>query len=499
MHWLDWCVIAAYAALILGLGWFAGKGAKSGEGHLRGDRSLPAWAVVFSVLATEVSAATYVGVPERGFKGDWTYMAVAVGSLLGKILLATFFIRLYWRLNLTTVYGFLRDRIGPVTYQTSAVAFLVGRLIASGVRMYIAAEAFCVVTGFDLPAAIVLMGVVSTVYTLCGGLKGVVWTDVAQGSLFFLGAAATVAFALWKLGEPIGDVFGRALDAGKLKVFTLEGDWFASTRSLPAAIVAGLFLNLASHGTDQENVQHLLNVKSEKGSARSVIASGLFTFPVVAMFLAVGTVLWAYHARFVADGYDPADTKRIFPNFIMHVLPPGLRGLVFAGLFAAAISSLAATLNATTSAWVTDLVRRPALGDAASLRRTRRLMAGFGVALTGVAGFFAWYARRPGSTSDLIDLALSASAIVYGGLLGCFTAALVLRKRGSDASTALGLGAGFLAGLGFFFQKELFGLQAKVIDFGWALPICALLAFTIAALGRRSTAKIAASAATGAA
>jgi SSS family transporter len=492
MQALDWVVIAAYAALLLGIGYVAGRGAKSGEGHLRGERSLPAWAVVFSVLATEVSAATYVGVPERGFRGDWTYLSIAVGSLCGKILLATFFVRLYWRLNLVTVYGFLRERIGPKTYGSSAFLFLVGRLIASGVRMYIAAEAFCVVTGFDLPAAIVLMGVVSTVYTLLGGLKAVVWTDVAQGSLFFLGAAATVAFGLWKLGEPVGDVFARAFEAGKLKVATLEGDWFASSRPLPAAIVAGLFLNLASHGTDQENVQHLLNVRSEKGSARSVIWSGLFTFPVVAMFLAVGTVLWAYHARFVPTAYDPADTKRIFPNFIMHVLPAGLRGLVFAGLFAAAISSLAATLNATTAAWSSDLVRRPGLDARASLARTRRLMAGFGVALTLVAGFFAWYARRPGSAKDLIDLALSASAVVYGGQLGCFTAALVLKRRGGDVSTAAGLFTGFVAGLGFFFQRELFGLERTVIDFGWALPICAALSFTVALCGRRDPARAAA-------
>lgn len=489
MHWIDWAVLAVYAGFILALGWRAGRGATSGEAHLRGGRSLPAWAVVFSVLATEVSAATYVGVPEKGFAGDWTYLALAVGSLLGKILLATFFIRLYWRLNLTTVYGFLERRVGTLTHRTSTWLFLVGRLIASGVRMYIAAEAFSVVTGFDRRAAILLMGVVSTAYTLAGGLRGVVWTDVAQGALFFLGAASAVAFGLWKIGEPVGDVVARALEAGKLRVFTFEGDWLASTTPLPSAIVAGMFLNLAAHGTDQENVQHLLNVKSEKGSARSIVVSGLFTFPVVATFLSVGTVLWAYHAKFGATAYDPADTKRIFPNFIMHALPVGLRGLVFAGLFAAAISSLAATLNATTTAWVTD-IRRLNVSNEASLGRTRRLMAAFGVVLTGVALFFAWYSERSGK--DLIDLALSASAIVYGGLLGGFASALVLRRRGGDGSTAAGLWVGVLAGFGFFFQQQIFDLKAPVVAFAWALPICAALAFCVAATTRRDPARAAA-------
>jgi SSS family solute:Na+ symporter len=355
--------------------------------------------------------------------------------------------------------------------------------------MYIAAEAFSVVTGFDRRAAIVLMGVVSTVYTLCGGLKGVVWTDVAQGTLFFIGAAAAIAFGLWKIGEPVGDVFARAWDAGKLRVFTFEGDWLASTTPLPSAIVAGMFLNLAAHGTDQENVQHLLNVRSAKGSARSIVVSGLFTFPVVATFLSVGTVLWAYHAKFGATAYDPADTKRIFPNFIMHALPVGLRGLVFAGLFAAAISSLAATLNATTTAWVTD-VRRLAGPEGDSLLRTRRLMVAFAAVLTAVALFFAWYAQ--GSAKDLIGLALSASAIVYGGLLGGFASALLLRRRGGDGATATGLWVGVLAGFGFFFQQQLFGLKASVVDFAWALPICAALAFCVAATTPRDPARAAA-------
>jgi SSS family solute:Na+ symporter len=207
------------------------------------------------------------------------------------------------------------------------------------------------------------MGVVSTVYTLCGGLKGVVWTDVAQGTLFFLGAAAAVAFApveARRAGRR--RLRPRAGTPASCKVFTLEGDWLASTHAdrCPSAIVAGLFLNLASprHRSGERPASPEREAAPRAPRARSIV-SGLFTFPVVATFLAVGTVLWAYHAKLRRRRPTTPPTPSASSRTSSCTrCPPGLRGLVFAGLFAAAISSLAATLNATTTAWVTDLVRR---------------------------------------------------------------------------------------------------------------------------------------------
>jgi solute:Na+ symporter, SSS family len=500
MQFADWAVMLLYGAFVVGLGLRVGRGAKSGEGHLRGDRSLPAWAVVFSVLATEVSAATYIGVPAAAFNGDWTYLEFAVGALLGKLALSTWFIRLYWRLNLPTVYGFLRARVGPRTHVAATWAFLFGRLIASGVRVYIAARAFSVVTGFDLSTAIVVMTAISTLYTLFGGLKAVVWTDVAQGSLFFLGAATAVAIALLKIDQPIGAIVSDAVAQGKLTAVAFAPEeglpWFQSVRPLPVAALAGFFLALASHGCDQENVQHLLNVRSERGSASSIAWSGLFTFPVVAMFLSVGTALWAFyraHPSTVHDFSDPEVAKNVFPRFVLEQAPTGVRGLVFAGLFAAAISSLAATLNATTTAWTSDVRPRPKDDGPASLRRARRLMIVFGALLLGVAVFFARWDE--GSSRDLVLLALHVSAIVYGGLLGAFLSALVFKRRGSDVGTATGLALGVALGVFFFFHKELFDLNKPWLAFPLVLPLQAAVAFGFAAITRKNPLDTAASAA----
>jgi SSS family transporter len=479
---LDWAVLLAYGGLLVLLGWRASRGARSAESHLRADRSLPAWAVIFSVLATEISAATYIGVPESAYRGDWTYLQFAIGALLGKWVLSTWFIRLYWRLDLPTVYGFLGRRIGPGTQRASALAFLVGRLIASGVRLFIAALAFSVVTGFSLEGAIVVMSALSTLYTLLGGLRAVVWTDVAQGSIFAIGAAVALGVGLAKLGLPVGQVLGEAWDAGKLQVLAFgpgEPGWLASVRPLPVAVLGGFFLTLASHGTDQENVQYLLNTRSERASARTIVGSGLITFPIVALFLSVGTMLWAFHRHVPVEAYAPDDTRRIFPNFIMHVLPAGVRGLVFAGLFAAAISSLGATVSATTAAWLADL--RP--GRAAGLLRVRLISLVFGALLGLVGLFFAWYSR--GSGDQLVQIALGAMTILYGGILGGFLVALLFERRGDDLSVSLGMAAGVLAGAALFFQVELFGLGQRVLEWPWFIPISAALAVGVGITRRR--------------
>ncbi len=498
MEMIDWVVLFGYAAMIIAIGLRASRGVTTAEGHLRANRSLPAWAVVFSVLATEISAATYIGVPETGFKSNWNYMQFAIGALLGKAVLSKWFIRLYWRLNLTTVYGLLGQRIGPGIQKASAWAFLAGRLVASGVRLFIAALAFNVVTGIDLTVAIVCVAAIATLYTFIGGLKAVVWTDVCQGIVFSIGAATAIGVGLWKLNTPIGDLVRAASEAGKFQFITFdsgEASWLTSLKPLPVAILGGFFLVLATHGTDQENVQQLLGTKSEKASGRSILASGLVTFPIVALFLSVGTMLWAFHRKFPPTAYSASDTARIFPNFIYHELPMGIRGVVFAGLFAAAISSLGATVNAATTAWMSD-VNPKSEAESAKFRRIRLLTCVFGALLALIALFFAWYAKD--SRDDLVQIALGAMTILYGGILGVFLSALLFRTRGSDASTLAGLCAGVACGALLFFHRQILNgvgpkflpsfqeLKDPLLVWPYFIPISATVTLAVAALGTRN-------------
>jgi solute:Na+ symporter, SSS family len=489
VHWVDWGIIGAYGALLLFLGWRASR-VKSDtvESHLRADRSLPGWAVVFSILATEVSAATYIGVPEKGF-GNWNYMELAVGALLGKCVLSAWFIRLYWRLNLSTVYGFLGQRVGPRTQRAAAWSFLAGRFIASGVRLFIAAIAFAAVTGSNLYVGVVVMAVVSAVFTLLGGLRAVVWTDVAQGILILIGAGAALVVGLSKIGLPLGELVNEAISNGKFEFITLDdggAGWLHSVRPFPVALLGGFLLVLATHGTDQENVQQLLSTRSEKSSGRSIVLSGLFAFPIVMLFLSCGTMLWLY-ARHIGlppvEGDAIDESRKMFPTFIMKVVPVGLRGLAFAGLLAASIAG--STLNATTSTWVSDISKNRGAGE---LGRVKRLILLFGGILAAVGIFFAFWSRT--QPRQLIDIALNAMTIVYGGILGTFLVALLSRTRGSDASTTCGLFAGIACGAIGFFQGSIasaVGVPWNPIEWPWQLLASTALTAGIACLGKRAS------------
>lgn len=483
MQTIDWIIMTAYVLLIVGIGTYVGRGTKTGEGHLRADRTLPAWAIIFSMLASEISAATYIGVPEAGFRGSWTYMQFAIGALLGKWVVSTVFARLFWRLNLATAYGFLGTRIGPKIQLATAASFILGRLIASGVRLFIAALAFALVVDVRIwsttgvPEAVCAMAALSTVYTLLGGFKAVVWTDVAQGTIFCVGALAALIFGLSQIDAPLGTLVNEALDAGKMTVlqstpmpFSKEWSWL-STNTIWAALVGGFFLNLATFGTDQETVQHMLNTRTEKESGRTVFASALITFPVVATFLSVGTMLWLWQKHGAQPSYSavtPMEVKQVFPNFILQVLPMGLRGLVFAGLFAAAMSSLGATLNAAAAATVNDVL--PKLKDR-GLGMVKFLILFYGVALLGVGLFFVQWATQ--EKQDLVQIALGAMTILYGAILGVFLLALIFGKRVKDESSIVALALGVALGAFFFFYRttNAAGEPVALMAWVWSMPI----------------------------
>jgi hypothetical protein len=349
---LDWAVIIGYVVLLVGLGLVVGARRETRPPRTcERIRSLPAWAVVFSVLATEVSAATYIGVPEAGYTHAWGYLQYAFGTLLGKIVLATVFIQLLWRLNPPSAYGFLRQRVGPVSQLTAAWAFLGGRLIASGVRLYIAALAFSAATGFSMWLAILLMAALSTVYTWVGGLRAVVATDVAQGAIFLIGCAGGAErWALRPSDVPLTDLWHETLAADKTRHLLLE-----RRRRRLVAIDAAL-----PHGGPRRLPPGARHARHRPGETSSTCSTRRAPSPRRARSwprrcspspswrcsFPWGPCCGSTTDTWAVTAYDPGDARSIFPNFIVHALPTGIRGLVFAGLFAAAVSSLGATLNA---------------------------------------------------------------------------------------------------------------------------------------------------------
>jgi SSS family transporter len=482
----DIAVIVAYAVALLTVGARTARGQHTQDDWTLGARRLPTWVVLCSMTATELSAATFIGVPQAAYTGDWSYLQLAVGALLAKSILARHVIPLYYRMRVVTVYGFLTRRFGADTGRAAALVFVLGRVLASGSRLFIAALAVSVVTGFPTEVAIALAGGVAAAYTLAGGIRSVVYTDALQGAVFLAAATALLAAIAALAPDGIVGAFSWGTAAGRTTVLHLDpllsvGDG----RALGSAILGAFFLTLATHATDHDMVQRLLTTRSARGGARALRASAWLNFPLTALFLLIGTGIAAVYVT--PPVYPIDDPSRILPTFALHALPSGVRGLVFAGLFAAAMSSLDSAICAIATTWANDVRRAPG-GNAAAMRRTSAIVS---LVLIGAAIAMARYHAalvdpEAATGPSLVEFALASMSIVYGGLLGVFGVALLTRTRGSQRSAIAGLGAGAGSGLLLFLHPLVLG--TTYLAWTWWIPVSGALAFGVAALGRTARA-----------
>ena len=483
----DYAVLALYGLLVLWVGARAARGHQSASDLALGGRDLPTWAVLFSMVATELSAATFIGVPHAAFTGDWAFLQFAFGALAGKLVLAATAIPLYHRAGVVTVYELLGQRFGPRARRASALCFLAGRVLASGVRLFIAALAFSVATGLDVEVAILVCGALAGLYTGVGGIRAVVWTDVLQGAIFVCAALACVVVLALRADGGLPAILAWAESGERMRLLHAAPPIaLGDTRPFFVGLFGGFFLTLATHGTDHDMVQRLLSTRDGRAGARALVWSALLNFPLTALFLFIGTGLAFFYAT--PPAYDIVDSSRILPIFALHELPTGLRGLLFAGLFAAAMSSFDSAVCALGTTFANDVLP-PAADEAARVRRLRLASVGFGGLLILAAIGMAAYQRAlasadtaAGAAFSLVDLALSAMTILYGGLLGVFALAIGARRRGSDGSAVAGLAVGSLAGTALFLHPLFIG--RTLIAWPWWIPLGAGLALLVASASR---------------
>lgn len=480
MNGLDTLAITLYAVAVLGIGLRAGRGRQSAADFHVGRRELPAWAVLLSMVATELSAATFIGVPQAAYAGDWSYLQFALGALAAKCVIAWRVIPLYYELEIVTVYGALERRYGPITRRVAAACFALGRLLASGVRLFIAALAVAVVTGGSVGASIVVCGGIAGLYTSIGGIRAVVWTDVLQALLLLLGGAALLTALTDDVAGGVAAIGQWASDRDRLRIFHTDPLFsLVDSRAIGVALVGGFFLTLATHTTDHDMVQRLLTTRDARRAGRALVGSALLNFPLTALFLGVGTGL-AYAFQTPPD-FDISDPSRIVPLYALHALAPGLRGVVFAGIFAAAMSSLDSAICAIATTLSVDLLS-PARSDAAMVVRTRVASGLCCVALIaaalGMAAIHADLQRQAvgsgGAGPSLVEFALSSMTILYGGLLGVFSLAIFGRRARSEAGGVAGLAVGASIGLCLFLHEPVLG--RCWIAWPWWIPISATLA-----------------------
>jgi solute:Na+ symporter, SSS family len=447
LTWLDYAVIAGYLVAITLFGSYFARFQKTTRDYFLTGRSVPWWAICFTVVATETSTLTFIGVPAAAYAGDMTFLQLVIGYVIGRIIISAIFIPAYFRGDLFTSYELLQRRFGDRVKNVAAVIFLITRSLADGIRLFATALVISVVTQVPVTPAIVVIGAAMIIYTVRGGSAAVIWTDVVQLFVYAAGAAVVFVSLLSLIPGGWSEVARAGSAADKFRVFDLS--WtLARPYTLWAGILGGVALTLSTHGTDQFLVQRLLSARSARDAARGLVASGFLVFAQFALFLVIGVMLFTYYQH-VPLPRALARSDEVLPVFIVTTLSHGAAGFIVAAIVAAALSpSINAMAATTVNDFYAKYVNRDA-DEATLMRVSRRWTIAWGLVQIAVA----IAAQR--MERAVLDAGLAVLSWASGPVLGAFLLATLSRTITQGQAFA-----GMLA-----------GLAAMTIVWGRSLPI----------------------------
>ncbi|MEX0720340.1 MAG: sodium:solute symporter [Balneolaceae bacterium] len=453
--YIDYIVIVFYLFGVALLGLKLSGKQKSNSDYFLGGDGIPWWAVLFSIVATETSTLTFISIPAVAYVGNLTFLQITIGYLVGRVIVALFFLPKYYEGNLFTAYTFMEKRFGDSMRNAASTTFMITRLLADGVRLFATAIPLAIVlrlggafTGWgDLELYILSISVIAGItlfYTFFGGIKAVVWMDFVQMIVYLGGAFIAIYVLLGNLPENF------ILPSDKLQIFEFGFDltfkeFIAEPYTFIVALIGGAVFSLASHGTDHMLVQRVLTTHNQKDGQKAMIWSGVMAMFQFGLFLCVGLLLYQFYEGVSAAQLGLATTDEIFALFVVEQLPTGISGLIIAALFAAAMSSLSSSLNSLASSSIYDLYK-PYFGkdntEERDLSISRLMTVGWGIILTASAIFFAVLQLHGGVRPAVVELGLSIASYTYGGLLGAFLLGMLFPEP--DKKDAL---AGFFSGL----------------------------------------------------
>jgi SSS family transporter len=406
--------------------------------YFLGGRTAPWWALAFSIVATETSTLTIIGTPAIAYGGNLTFLQLVFGYLIGRVLIVLVLLPGYFRGDFFTAYALIEKRFGQRMRAVAASTFLITRAIAEGVRVSAIALVLSVVLGTTVRLSVVIVIALTLLYTLEGGMKAVIWTDVAQLFIYLAGSAATFFVLLHSIPGGWNEVVRVAATHGhKFQVFDFSFH-LATKYTFWSGLIGGAFLTMASHGTDQTIVQRLLAARNQRDSKRALLASGVIVLIQFTLFLLIGVLLYVFaqHVPLLAPG-EPAD--RLLPLFLLREMPTGLAGLLLASIIAVAMSNASGSLNSLAASSVLDFAAlrsgdRSPSNDRTFLRLSRRMTLFWGLVLMGF-GLMTW--------GPLLETGLTIASLPFGSLLGLFLLG-TLNRRANPAGALAGMFAGLL-------------------------------------------------------
>lgn len=430
---VDYAVIGVYLLAITAFGsWFA-RYQKTTRDYFLTDRSVPWWAICFTIVATETSTLTFIGIPAQAYGGNMTFLQLAVGYIIGRVLVSLLFIPAYFRGELFTSYELLQRRFGTQVKTLAAVIFLITRSLADGIRLFTTALVISIVTQVPVTWVVIVLGAAMIVYTMRGGVSAVIWTDVVQMFVYLAGAGAVAVALLNRIPGGWAEVVRVGQETGRFTMLDPSFD-LSKAYTIWAGLLGGVALTLSTHGTDQYLVQRLLSARSAKEAARGLVLSGFIVFAQFVLFLLIGVMLYAYYQHVpVPQTLTRAD--QILPIFVVSELTNGLAGFIVAAIVAAALSP---SLNAMAATTVSDFYLpylNPGADQATQMRVAKRATVAWGIVQLAVAIGAQWMQR------SVLDAGLAVLSFASGSVLGAFLLG-TLAPRVSGRDTFLGMLAG---------------------------------------------------------
>ena len=453
MNTIDIIVFLVYIVGIAAFGGSFFRKDRTSSSYTIGNKDIPGWVITMSIFATFVSSISYLALPGNAFLNNWNAFAFSLSLPIASLISVKFFVPLYRKINSPSAYTYMEQRFGPWARIYVSLCYLLTQLMRIGTILYLLALTLNAIAGWDITTIIVITGVVVGIYSTLGGITAVLWTDAIQGIILIVGAVVCVVYILFNMPEGPGQVIDIALANDKFGLGSFDLDLSDST--FWVVLVYGIFINLQNYGIDQNYVQRYMASKSDKAAQRSALIGGLMYVPVSALFLFIGTSLFAYYdaaATLPLELQDVTKSDRVFPYFIVNALPAGLSGLLVASIFAAGMSTISTSFNSSATVFLTDYYNKYFKKNASDKEGLKVLyIASAVISVLGIA-----IAIGMINVKSALDAWWKLASIFSGGMLGLFLLG-VLSKSKNVIGAIVGTIAGILVILWLSLSGTLFG------------------------------------------
>ncbi len=464
LHLLDYLVVLLYLGVIVYISAYLSKRQKSTETYFAGNRSVPAWAVGMSMLATIISSVTFIAYPGEGFTGNWIRLVQGLAVPVVLLVIIWFIVPMYRQIIGLSAYEYFEKRFGYFARLYSSLAFIMAHFTKMGSVLYLLALAIASMTGMNTYNVILILGVITVLYTLIGGIEAVIWTDVIQGFILIGGGLTCAAVLLLRPEQGPVAVIQTAWENGKMGMGPFDWDFKRLTFWVMA--INGIFYAIQKYGTDQTIVQRFIVTKSNKSAIRATLMGVLLCVPVWTLFIFIGTLLWVFYRTSTAKLPDGITGDAVFPYFIMSQLPPGVTGLILTALIAAAMSTLDSDMNSLAAVAVVDYYRRfkPHATDKQCLTMGKIIVTVSGLASIGIACLYVHFGGEA-----ILGTIFALYAIFSGGIAGLFVLGF-LTVRANRKGLYVGIAACVLFTAYAFLTSTKFDLGGpetiQILDFG---------------------------------